>query len=305
MDAMDKNPPMDAPSDPVDLPVPDVPRLPPDPASGQPLSWWLKKFIACNPFYLFSAGLLLYGLYLVSSDSNFPGHETAQLLFNFGSLQVYEILLVGTAILLASRKIWYDSMLLVGLENLLVLAPFILINQAALLGPKQAPDTGMIWGMCLVGGTAAGLRFWSLKKFFKELNLPGRALGCGFLVLLVNLALPLLFRHFHETRTGAHTTDGAEYEMNRYGWLLVLPALFALVNLLPRPRSRAGLLLPQNPWLPTGFFLLWIGVSGAHLYSLGYVYDLDFEFIFVSAHPVGDGLVGATCGMGIGSPRQT
>jgi hypothetical protein len=281
MDSMDNNPPMDEPPAPADLPAPYVPRLPPDPSSGQPLSWWLKKFIACNPFYLFSAALLLYGLYLVSADANFPGHETAQLLFNFGSLQVYELLLVGTAILLASRRIWYDSMLLVGLENLLVLAPFILINQATLLGPKQAPATGMIWGMCVVGGIAAGLRFWSLKKFFKDLNLPGRALICGLVLLLVNLALPLLFRHFEETRTGARTTDGALYEMNRYGWLLLLPAMFALVNLLPRVRSAGRLSPPQHPWLPTGCFLLWIGVSGAHLYSLGYVYDLVFEFIFV------------------------
>jgi hypothetical protein len=280
MDSMDNNPPMDEPPAPPDLPAPYIPEVPPAPAAGPPLSWWLKKFIACNPFYLFSAALLLYGLYLVSADANFPGHETAQLLFNFGSLQVYELLLVGTAILLASRRIWYDSMLLVGLENLLVLAPFILINQATLLGPKQAPATGMIWGMCVVGGVAAGLRFWSLKKFFKELNLPGRALVCGLMLLLVNLALPLLYRHFEETRLGAQTTDGAQYEMNRYGWLLLLPAMFALVNLLPRARRTGGLSLPQHPWLPVGFFLLWMGVSGAHLYSLGYVYNLDFEFIF-------------------------
>ena len=43
------------------------------------------------------------------------------------------MLLVTTAIVLARRRIWYDSTLLVGLENLLVFVPFILISQAALI----------------------------------------------------------------------------------------------------------------------------------------------------------------------------
>src|SRR5581483_6478429 len=135
---MDENPPSNAlqsqtvPTG-VDLPPPPPPPLPSDSPCAKPPSYWLKKFLACNPFYLVSAALLLYGFYLVSSDANFPGREAYQLGFNFGSLQFYEVLLVATAIFLARRRIWYDSVLLTGLENLLVLVPFILISQAALL----------------------------------------------------------------------------------------------------------------------------------------------------------------------------
>ncbi len=75
--------------------------------NSQPFSYWLRKFFACNPFYLVSAALLLYGLYLVSADVSFL--SLSQLIFNFGSLQIYEILLVATAIFLARRRIWYDS----------------------------------------------------------------------------------------------------------------------------------------------------------------------------------------------------
>src|SRR5579859_4448160 len=62
--------------------------------SGPPAAHWLKSFLACNPFYLVSAALLLYGFYLVSVDPGFLQREISQLFFNFTALQFYEILLV-------------------------------------------------------------------------------------------------------------------------------------------------------------------------------------------------------------------
>src|SRR5690348_3764289 len=88
------------------------------PTPNEQLFIWLKLFLARNPFYIVSAGMLLYGIYRLSIDPKVFVTEIAQLFFNFGSLQVYEVLLVGTAVVLARRKIWYDSMLLVWLENL-------------------------------------------------------------------------------------------------------------------------------------------------------------------------------------------
>src|SRR5438034_2171965 len=122
-------------------------------------SRWFVRFLACNPFYIFSAALLLYGLYRVSVDPHFLSKETTHLMFNFSALQFYELLLVTTAIFLAGRGIWYDSMLLVGLENMLVLVPFLLVSQAALI------DTRLVWAMCIAGGLLAIGRFGSLKRF--------------------------------------------------------------------------------------------------------------------------------------------
>jgi hypothetical protein len=280
MDDMDKVPQPEFPARPTAIPghVPPpfgVYQPPPKPSSR-----WLKTLLAYNPFYLLSAAMLLYGLYLVSLDKNFPGREAPQLLFNFGALQFYELLVVVTAIFLARRRIWHDSLLLVGLESLLVLLPFILLNQAALLGPMQALDRRIFWLICLGGGTAALARFWGLKHFFRELNLPARMLVCGLLLLLINLALPLVFRHIQENNLGKHLTTGVAYETNRGLWLLLLPAMFALANLLPRPRQNGGL-PPQHRWLPAGLFSLWLAVSGVHLYCMSYVYDFEFEFIFL------------------------
>ena len=242
-------------------------------ASSPPISHWVKKFFACNPFYLFSAALLLYGVYLVSFDANFSGREKLQLAFNFSSIQVYEILLVVTAIILARRRIWYDSLLLVGLENLLVLVPFILISQAALLSHRIVVD------ICLVGAMAVLLRFWSLKRFFGKLNLPRRALVCGLALLLINVVLPLIYRHLHDSKIGTKPTDGAAYDLNRYCWLLLAPAMVATFNLLPRARAT-GNLPPQRRWLPMGLFTLWLAGSVVHIYCLSYIYNFDWEFVF-------------------------
>jgi len=236
----------------------------------RPLSWWFRKFFACNPFYLLSAALLLYGCYRISIDEAFIDGETARLLFNFSSVQVYELLLVGVAIFLASRCLWYDSMVLVGLENMLVFVPFILLSAAALTGPWIAG-----W-VCATGVILAVLRFGGLKRYFAELNLPGSLLGVGFILLALNVALPLTYRHYINLKIGVHLDAGPDYVMNVCMWLLVLPAALALVNLLPHAQS-GGNLLPQRRWLPTGLFALWIGVTGMHLWALDWVYGYDLR----------------------------
>jgi hypothetical protein len=243
---------------------PSLPPPRPNPLH-RPVSWWLRKFFACNPFYLVSAALLLYGCYRVSIDETFVDRETARLLFSFSSVQIYELLLVGVAIFLARRCLWYDSTLLVGLENMLVFVPFILVSQAALTGPWI---TGSV---CAAGVILAALRFGGLRRYFAELNLPGPLLGAGFILLALNVALPLTYRHYINFKIGTHLDAGPDYIMNECMWLLVLPAALALVNFLPRAQT-GGDLLPQRRWLPMGMFALWIAVTGVHLWALDYVY---------------------------------
>src|SRR5580658_9249455 len=108
---MNENDESNVPSVPPVIPNPNPEASPGLPPSGpnhlpRPLSWWLRRFFACNPFYLVSAALLLYGCYRISIDGTFADHETAWMLFNFSSVQVYELLLVGVAIFLARRYLW-------------------------------------------------------------------------------------------------------------------------------------------------------------------------------------------------------
>ncbi|HTL57525.1 MAG TPA: hypothetical protein VL361_17705 [Candidatus Limnocylindrales bacterium] len=236
------------------------------PGPSRSAARWIKRFLDCNPFYLISAALLLYGFYLVSVDPNFLRQEISQLFFNFTALQFYEALLVITAIFLVRKRIWYDSTLLVGVENLLVLVPFILISQAALI------EIRWVWAMCLVAGAAVVVRSSALKRFVSELNFPTRLIQIGLVVLVVNVLLPLTYRILHEFKIGKLPTTGAAYLTNEFAWLLLLPMLCALANFVPA-RSANGNLLPQRFWIPPGLFSLWVIGTIVHLYCLGYVYD--------------------------------
>jgi hypothetical protein len=233
-------------------------------------SRWIRRFFACNPFYLASATLLLYGVYRVSVDPSVFQREVLQLVFNFSSLQIYALVLTITAVLLARRSIWYDSNLLVGLEHLLVFVPFILVSQAALI------DSRMVWTMCLSGAVLVAGRHAVLKRGIRCLNLPASMAVMGTLLLILNTALPLLYRHFHESKFGTKPDWGTAYYFNQYAWLLVLPAVCALLNLVPFEAGKREP-LPSRGWLPVGWYVLWLAGTTAHLYSLGYVYDFDLR----------------------------
>jgi hypothetical protein len=228
----------------------------------------LHQVLAWNPCYVVSAAVLLFGAFSVTSDPAFRGHDLARLGFNFGSLQLYEALLIGTALFLARRAIWYDSLLLVTLENLLVLVPLILINEAALL------DGWVVGVLCGAGAALALGRFGVLRRWMPQLNLPRGVLGVGAVILAVNLILPILFRHFHESKVGTRVTEGPAYELFQATWLVLLPLATALFWLVPLA-GMSGSAGPRSRWFPPAFFLLWLAGTGVHAWSLGYVYDFE------------------------------
>lgn len=248
---------MDTPSDlPASSPL--VPNLPP---ATVPFDWhgWLRRLLVCNPFFLASAALLLLAVNRLSLDPAFLGSETQKLLFNFGALQFYSVLLVGTAIVLARRRIWYDSALLVVLEHGLILVPFILISQAALIG------TGLAAALVLAGAALATVRAGALRRWYGRFNLPPRVLALGAVVLAANVALPLWFRSVVNATTVMDWPGP-----NRFIWLAVLPLLAAGANLIPRP-FRYGGLNPERSWLPLFIYGLWLVGSAVHAWSVAYL----------------------------------
>lgn len=227
---------------------------------------WLRRLLACNPFYLCSAALLLWGVYLISNDAAFLPRETSQLAFNFSAVQVYEFLLVATAILLGRRAVWYDSTLLVGLEAGLLMVPFILVSQAALI------DAGWVWGFCGVGLGLAFARGAILPLGLPRLNVPPRFLTLAGGVLLANAALPVVYRILHESKAGTRPDFGAAFWTNEVVWLAGLPLLVVALALLPPPKPRNEL-IPGRRWLPAAFLGTLLVTTAVHLWSLGYVYD--------------------------------
>jgi hypothetical protein len=237
----------------------------PEPEKARGWRYWLRRLLVCNPFFLCSAALLLWGVNRLSTDPGFPGDETQNLLFNFFALEGYELMVVFTAIVLARRKVWYDSALLSVLENGLVVVPFMLISQASLIGGPLATS------LTLAGGALAVSRFAGVRRWYPQFNLPPQALGLGTLLLAANVVLPRIFRPWIEL-------DVADWQHpNQLAWWVALPLLAAGANLLPRP-LRYGGLNPERHWLPLFCYGLWLVGSAVHVWCLQHICALPFEF---------------------------
>ena len=196
------------------LPGPLANQIIEEPAvSLEPIRSFWKTLVRCIPFYLFSALLLLYGVYRASIDPAFLSTEARQVIFNFSSIEIYGLMLVGTVTFLARHKIFYDATLLYFIENVLVLIPFILISQAVFL------DSALARNLSLAGCLLVVAKFGAFKGFFEGLNLPRRLLLVGSLIVVVNTALPLVFRKALEIHNELWTLR------SQYCWFLLLPLL--------------------------------------------------------------------------------
>jgi hypothetical protein len=218
----------------------------------------LARILAGNPFYLASAGLLLYGINELTTDAKVVGAEFPMLRFNFCALFLYEIMLVATAILLIRRKIWYDALLLFGLTNVFVIVPFSLVTRAVFLSAHLA------LAMSICGAALAVAKFWAFKRYAPEINLPGRLLFFGALLLLVNASAPLLFKKI------AFDFDQITRWLNLI-WQFLLPAMAGLGLFLPRPIDveRGGVSVGKK-WLPATVWFGWVIVTACHFGGIGY-----------------------------------
>ncbi len=265
-------------SQPLPPPSPLRVQAPPKPAAGfdrnigdviTSIPWkkLLSWIIASNPFFLLSALFMLQGIYLVSVDPQMFGEEQSQLAFNFSSLQVYELMLVLTALFLARRQLWHDTALLFWLENLFVFVPFILISQASMLENRK------VWvsSLCAAATLFTVLRFSSWKIYLRPLNLPLPALALGVALLLANLFFPLHFRAVIAEDSLAWT------RLSPLLWNLLLPALTFCLLLLPRSEHQAERSLARR-WTPLAAAFIWFTATAVHLRSLDYLDGIRFHY---------------------------
>ncbi|MGZ4961606.1 MAG: hypothetical protein ACXWC8_03535 [Limisphaerales bacterium] len=213
-----------------------------------------------------SALLLLYAMRRLSFDARLFSTELSQLIFNFSSFQVYEVVLIGTAILLARRKIWYDSTLLVFIENMFAFVPLMLVSQALLVENSVASI------LCLTGATLFVFRTGALTRSIHPLNFPPRLLIVAGVLLLVNVGAPVLTRHLHRELTSAKWDDIA-MRLANVEWFVVAPALVVFALLLPR-RSKESPAYFSRTEFPLLTLLIWIAGTAVHFYCINYVYAL-------------------------------
>lgn len=226
----------------------------------------VRYLLAGNPFFVLSAVLLLYAMRRLSFDSHLFSTEVSQLVFNFSSFQFYEIVLIGTAVLLARRRIWYDSTLLVFIESMFAFVPLMLVSQALLV------ENSMAAFLCLAGAALFAIRTGTLTRFIRPLNFPPRLLIVAGVLLIVNVAAPVFTRHLHRELTSAKWDDIA-MRLANVEWFLVAPALVAIALLLPRKTKDSPAYFSRMEF-PLLTLLIWVAGTAVHFYCINYVYDL-------------------------------
>jgi len=239
-------------------------------ASSSRVRQWLGWIIAGNPFFIISAALLLFGINRLAVDPNFLPIEQTKLLFNFSTLQVYQLVVASLALFLAARGFLYDSSLLIVIDNLVLLVPFMLVTQAAFV------DRTLAMVLCAAGCLLVLVRFASLKKRLTVLGLQRRSFLLVFGMVLLNGTTPLLLRHYVEI--GGQDAWEGPYLI---GWYLVLPLACVLSLLIPA-QPKAGEQTVARERISFLFYFFWSAGTAAHLWCMGYVAAREFQFYLLT-----------------------
>lgn len=237
----------------------------------------LRRFIgwivAGNPFYPMSAVLVLLGVFLLSGEEAFFGSETRQLVFNMSAVQIYGLLMVGTAIYLNRKQIIYDAVLLAALVSLPILVPFVLISQAASLGRNP-----MIFGSAAAAMCAFAQFEW-LRWGMPRLRLSGGFRGFFIAAVGLNLMLPLALSEVHGRLDAVKWFFFLETFWPLV-WYVVLPALvaFAFVIKPPGESNREGVVAR---WVPPIWIVALIAATAVQLGGLSFVYSTPWKFSYL------------------------
>lgn len=226
----------------------------------------LATVMVCNPLLLLSPMFLLYGIYKAVTAPALFVDDTSNTLFNFIALALYVLAVCVTATLLARKRIIADATMLLLLQALLFVSPFILIAHGVFIDNHMAVALGSF-------GMASGLaQLEILRK-----RLPGYSstiplnLG-GALILAANFFAPILFRRGLENNNDTWEVSGF------YAWTFGLPLLVAWLNLIPLRSDSANPAPWTKPWFPLLTYFLWLGGTAVQLWTVSYVDDRSLRF---------------------------
>ena len=226
---------------------------------------FLNKFIlTCNPWFLSSAVMLLYGIYQVRVDKIFLDSEELEVLFSFFTLQVYEAMALFSAWYFLRRKLSYDAVFLIVVVGILSLIPFLNLSQALHLendyGSSIAISTSLL----------AFVKFILIKRFMPKVNLPWLMLIPFTIVLAVNTWIP---NHFKELNVNGKTSS-KELMLNIIYY--VLPTLGVMFFMIFK-RLKDSSPVYNRKWIAIILSQIWFVVTVLNLISMQYVYSIALE----------------------------
>lgn len=226
---------------------------------------FLSKFIVtCNPWFLSSAVMLLYGIYQVRVDKIFLDSEELEVLFSFFTLQIYEAMAIFSAWFFLKRKLSYDAVFLIVVVGILSLIPFLNLSQALHLendyGSSIALSTSLL----------AFVKFIFIKRSMTKVNLPWLMLIPYTVVLAVNTWIP---NHFKDLNVDGNV---GSKELMLSIIYYVLPTLGVMFFLIFR-RLKDSNPVYSRKWIAIILSQIWFIVTVLNLVSMQYVYSIALE----------------------------
>lgn len=241
------------------------------PASGLP--WpraWLRALIVHNPFYLLSALLMLGGCYTLSQTLSLRPGSFGKLLVLLATLNLYEVLVIGLALVLVRRGLERDPRIL-----LLVEAVFLL-DGTFLSGEAFAADR---WIGSVVSAAILAL---ALAKVFVVSGMLGFTRDAGFRFLLVELALLFALPGIFSFAAGAGLVSRTALIFPYSTWwiaagLIVWQASWAR-HAPPSDEPRGAI----EASLRTGFAYLPHVSIALHLIGVSWVHHVSFQVTYLA-----------------------
>jgi hypothetical protein len=230
----------------------------------------LRALADHNPFYLLSALFMLGGCYTLSRGLALGPGRTGSLLVLIGTLNLYELLVIGLAILLMGRGGRRDARILLLVEAV------ILLDGTFLDGEAFAAD------LTVGAVVSAVILALAVAKVFVVAHACGWRRDWGFAFLLLQLALllalPGLFALWAAQSAVSAVSSATVYVV----WWLVAILVVVQAALAYMAREAAG---PKDEveaslrgalgWMPYVSFAL-------HLIGLGWVHRVPFQLAFLA-----------------------
>ena len=236
-----------------------------------------SRFIAaitlCNPLLLLSPLCLLYGIYRAVVAPNLFATDTSNTIFTFLALAIYVLMVCVTSTLLARKRIVPDTVMLLLVNALLFVAPFILIAHGVFLEGHVAIALGAL-GIAMAKGQLEIFR----RRLPDTFITPQLTIGAA-LILASNFAAPLIFRNGLDNATNNNEVWGT---VSEYAWFLILPLLVAWINMIPKPRHPDQIW--SRPWFAPLLYILWLAGTCVQLWTIAYVDDRNlYPYQFAAA----------------------
>ena len=249
------------------------------PYMPDPSGWrWLRFVLDHNPCFLLSALFMFLGVFLLNAARDVSAAEMGKLLGVLAAINVYEVALIGLALVLLKKtgNVQRDAFLLLFVQMLFLTDGGFLLNEAIQTSPKWGWLVNVLLFVLAVGKATVAMR---------GLGIPLRLRSLGFLVLQLAMmyGLPIVFSR---VANNGEVSAGAMYA----AWWVVglMPVLY---DLLVRTEA-ASTLAPRQELLRKCYAIIpWLLLI-AHLGFFHYVYRAEFTLADLS--PVLLGLAVAT-----------